>query len=91
MARQKKENKFDILPEAFKDAVSSMSEDEIRKRISEVALDEHNNQRLKKEDQDLEQKKVLAKEAGEQYSEATKTNRAKIAYCSMILESRGKI
>lgn len=82
---------FADLDQDFKDTVANMSEEEIRKRISEVALNEHENREAKKKDMDLKEKQSAAKFAGAQYVEATKMNKLRIAYAHFILEGRGKV
>ena len=62
---------FADLDQDFKDTVANMSEEEISKRISEVALNEHENRENKKKDMDLKEKQSAAKFAGAQYVEAT--------------------
>lgn len=92
MARFKKDfNPYADLPEEYKDAVESGTDDEIRRRVAEVAFAEQENLRLKADDQDLAEKKAAAKGAGEQYSDATKMNRLKIKYAHSVLEGRGKV
>jgi hypothetical protein len=92
MGRPKKDaNPFADLPEEFRAAIESGTEDEIRRRVAEVAFDEQENQRLKADDVDLQEKKAQAKQAGEQYSDGTKMNRLKIKYAHSVLEARGKI
>lgn len=85
-----KKSPFSDLDQEYKDTVANLDEIEIKKRISEVALNEHENREAKKADQDLKEKLSAAKFAGAQYSEATKMNRLRIAYAHFILESKGK-
>lgn len=92
MGRPKKDrDEFEGLDSDFKDKISGLAEAEIRNIISQVALAEMENQKTKKEDQDLENLKLQVKEANEPYSDATKTNKMKIAFCSRVLEDQGKI
>lgn len=92
MPRFKKDfNPYADLPEEFKDAIESGTDDEIRRRVAEVAFAEQENLRLKADDQDLAERKAAAKAAGEQYSDATKMNRLKIKYAHSVLEGRGKV
>ncbi len=86
-----KKGPFDDLDSVFKEAVESATDDDIRKKISEVALNEAQNQENKKLDQDLAEKKAAAKSAGLQYAEGTKANRLRIGYARSILEARGKL
>lgn len=87
----KKKGKFDDLDSEFKTNVENMTEEEIKRRISEVAIAEHENREAKSKDQDLADKVAAVKFAGEQYREATKMNKLRIAYAHFILESRGKV
>lgn len=86
-----KKNPFADLDQEYKDNIANMTEEEIRKRCAEVALNEHENREAKKQDMDLKEKLEAAKFAGAQYAEATKLNKLRIAYAHFILESRGKI
>lgn len=86
-----KKNPFADLDQEYKDNISNMDEVEMRKRIAEVALNEHENREAKKKDQDLKEKQSAAKFAGAQYMEATKMNKLRISYAHFILESRGKV
>lgn len=91
MARKfSKKSPFADLDQEYKDGIASMTEEEINKRIAEVAKAEHENRENKKKDQDLKNQQALAKQAGAQYADATKMNRLRIAYGYFILESKGK-
>lgn len=93
MARGKGVTKspFSDLDTEFKDNVANMSDEDIKRRVAEVAISEHENRASKKKDVDLQEKQAAAKYAGEQYAEATKMNKLRIAYAHFILESRGKV
>lgn len=80
-----------FLDEDFKTSVENGKEEEIRALISKTAIAEYENQLNKKNDIDLQEKKAAAKYAGEQYSDATKIHKARIAYAYYILESRAKV
>ena len=82
---------FDDLDSDFKDSVASMADEDVKKKVSEVALTEHENPEAQTADQDLEAKKREHTEAGAQYREASKANKLKIKYCHALLESRGKV
>jgi hypothetical protein len=90
MKKGSKKDKFAELDEEFKNSVSSMSPDAINLKIAEVAKNENENQRLKKEDEDLEAQKVLYKEAGQSYKDATKANKLRIAFMIRVLGDKGK-
>lgn len=85
-----KKDPFADLPSEFKDAVSQMSDDDIKKRIAEVALASHEVLTAKAKDQDLKDKIGAAKLAGQTYRDDLKQCRLKIAYAHNILEARGK-
>ncbi len=87
----KKKGKFDDLDSDFKTNVENMTDEEIKRRISEVAIAEHENREAKTKDTDLADKMAAVKFAGEQYREASKMNKLRIAYAHFILESRGKV
>ena len=86
-----KKNEFENLDQDFKDTISNMNNEEIRKKIAEVALNEHENKLAQKKDEDLKRKIELVKCAKEPYTEATKMNRYRISYAHYILNSRGNI
>lgn len=90
MAFGNKKGPFDDLDSDFKTTVENMSDDEIKAKIFEVACNEVDNLKAKKDDQDLKDAKERAKMAGEVYVEATKFNKMRIGYAKYILESRGK-
>lgn len=92
MGRPKKDkNNFDDLPEEFKNALSGMKEQEIRQKISEIALDEEENTRTKQEDEDLKNLKEQVKLANEPYSDRSKMNKSKIRFARRVLEDQGKL
>ena len=87
----KKKSPFADLDAEFKETIDNMSEEDIKRRISEVAIAEHENREAKKKDEDLAEKVAAVKFAGEAYREATKMNKLRIAYAHFILEARGKV
>lgn len=91
MAKEKAEKKdpFIDVPEEFKDAIVGMSVEEIKRRIAQVALDQVELMKAKKEDGDLLEKKEAYKEAGQGYREGTKLNRVKIEFCKQIIDNKG--
>jgi len=91
MRRAKKEKSpWAALDDGFKDALAALNDDEIHRRIAEVALNEVANQEAKKVDEDLKEKVEAAKFAGETYREATKMNKLRIGFAHSILEARGR-
>jgi len=89
MLKNKDKEPFMDVPEEFKDAVAGMSVDEIKQRIAQVALDQVDLMKAKKEDDDFNEKKEAYKEAGLVYREGTKLNRVKIEYCKVMLDNKG--
>ena len=89
MGRAKKDI-FEDLPKEFKESVSGMKEAEIRDQITKVSLNQAALMEAKDADQDLTEKKEAAKEAGAQYREGTKVNKAKVAWCRQVLSDQGK-
>ncbi len=89
MARgRKKKLEFEELDSEFKDTIASLSDEQIKQRMAEIAMNEQENQNAKKADTDLEEKIAQAKYAGEVYKEATKFNRLRTKYCCEIINAR---
>lgn len=86
---KKVKDPFDAIDSDWKDAVAAMSAGEVNLRIAEVAKGEQENQRLRDEDVDLATLKEQVKEAGAQYSEASKVNKLKIRYAMRVLGDKG--
>ena len=80
---------FEDLDSDWKDAVATMSVDDINSRIAEVAKAEELNQRAKEDDLDLARLKEEVATAGAQYKEATKANKLKIKFAMRVLGDRG--
>ena len=85
-----KKDKFEDLDDEFMSFIENASDEDVKKKASEVALSEVLNQINKKADQDLEEKVAQAKMAGEQYAETSKQNKLRLSYAYHMLESRGK-
>jgi hypothetical protein len=88
--RPKKEPFADLSPE-YRTEIENASEEDIRKKISLVALAEAENVDNKKNDEHLKEVGMALQEAGAQYKEASKANKQKIGYARSILEARGKL
>lgn len=86
----KVKSKFDGLDEEFKSAVSSMKDDEVRSRVSKVALDQQRLDELKTTDTDLAACREKYSAAGAMYRDGAKLNKLRISYCLQTLKSRGK-
>lgn len=82
--------KFDSLAEEFKEEIEKADAAAIDAKIAEVAKNEEENLKLKKEDQHLAEVKIQYDDAKAGYVEATKANKLKIKYCIEILKARGK-
>jgi len=82
-------DQFGDVPEEFKEVVEGLGTDDIRKKVAEIALNQVELMKAKKEDQDLAEKREQYKSAGEIYSSGTKLNRKKIEYLKTLLESKG--
>lgn len=92
MARGRpKKSPFADLDQDFKDVVANYKDEEIRAKLCEVAINEHENREAKRLDLDLQQKKEIAALAGEIYRESTKMNKLRTEYCYDILAARGKL
>lgn len=90
MARgRKKQDKFAKLDSEWKDAVAASSVDDIRKRISDIALEREELLKQKEEDMQLKEALQAAKDAGEVYRDGEKTARLRIQFCKRVLEDRG--
>jgi hypothetical protein len=89
MANKAEKDPFVLVPEEFKDAVEGMDVVEIKQRIAQVSIDQVELMNAKKQDQDLEEKKELYKEAGLVYREGSKLNRVKIEFCKAMIDSKG--
>lgn len=83
-------DKFSELDVDFKNDIVNMGEDEIRKKIALIAMNQVELEKAMKEDDDLNEKKALAKMANEGYKEGTKHNKLRIRFCKQVLEDMGK-
>ena len=61
------------LDEGLKERLDAMTPSQLKEFIGKTTLDEMENQRAKKDDQDLAEKKAAAKAAGEKYKDVTKS------------------
>jgi hypothetical protein len=85
-----KKDKFADLDSDFKDAAASMSEAEIRKRLSEIALNQVELVNAKEVDDDLKAAKFRAREAGAIYREGSKMNKLRTEFLHRVLGDAGK-
>ena len=84
-----KKDQFADLSDEFKDAVAGSSVDEIRKRISDVALLDCTTKALLKEDGDVAQAREALKQLMEPYRADIKSFKLQIAYCKQVLDDKG--
>lgn len=77
------------LPEGFKDAIDGMSRDEIRKRISDIAILDCEYKAALKADPDVAQAKDSLKNLMQPYRDDIKSCKAQIAYCKEVLDAKG--
>lgn len=87
---RKKKNEFEDLPEDYRSMMAGSKDDKINEEIRNSALYMERLRELKKEDQDLANKKEVYEEAGKVYKEGTKQCKLKIAYNRAILRGRGR-
>lgn len=91
MAKPKfvKKDKFSDLAVEFRDAIAGASTDEIRKRVSTVALLEVTEKQLLKADPEVGQAKQALKDLMEPYRENLKEYKLQIEYCKLALDEKG--
>lgn len=77
------------LDEGLKEKLDGMSKEELKAFLGQTTLNEMENQKQKKEDQDLAEKKAAAKAAGEKYKEISKANKTRVEYVKYLLEGQG--
>lgn len=82
----KKKDKFKDLPSNFKSAVEDMSTDEIKKRISDVAILEVVERQLLKDDADVEEARGELAGLLAPYRDNLKSYRLQIEYCREVLD-----
>lgn len=93
MARRgpkKAKDPYEGLNPEFKAAVEAGTDEEIRARLAEVALDQQRMLDLMDKDTDYKSKKEALKIAGEIYRDQKKQIKLKIKLCMRVLQSRGR-
>jgi FtsZ-binding cell division protein ZapB len=88
--RATKKDPFEDLPSDWKDAIAQSSVEEINKRVAELAKGEEENQKAKKDDPDLAEKREALKVASEGYKEATKGYKLRMKWIMQVLGDMGK-
>lgn len=81
---------FASLDEEFKAAVPTMTSEDIKRRVADIALELDRLLEAKKEDQDLQKKLEAAKEAGAIYREGQKGARLRIRFAQTVLQGRAQ-
>lgn len=81
---------YPLLGKDEKTAIENSSDEELNKRISDVAKNDAALSEAEKQDQDLAEKKAKVKSAREVYVDGHKANKQRIAKCREILSARGK-
>jgi len=77
------------LEDGLKEKLDSMGKEALKAFVGQVTLNEMENQKQKKEDQDLAEKKAAAKAAGQKYKDITDANNTKVEYAKYLLEGMG--
>lgn len=89
MGRPKKDKTQDAGNEWI-EGVEKMDYNQLQDEIAKVAKAEDENQKMKADDPDLSMLKEQVKEASAQYREATKVNKARIAFAIALQETKGR-
>lgn len=89
MARPKKDP-FGDIPEEWRDQMMQSSVEDIDAEVARLAKGEEENQKAKKEDPDLAEKREAVKFASEGYRESTKGYKTRMKFIMQVLEGRGK-
>lgn len=88
--RPKKDEFADIDPE-LKETLESMSDEEVRKKVSEFALLRQAQKEMMKEDPDVQEASDNLKVVKAPYNEAIKGAELNIKYVKFLLEARGRL
>jgi hypothetical protein len=87
---KKEKDKFDGLSQEFRGAIDGSSTEEIRKRVSEVALLDATEKQVLKNDPDVVSAREVLKNLMEPYRENFKSYKLQIEYCRQALDGSGK-
>lgn len=79
------------LEDGLKEKLDAMNKEQLKAFLGQTTLNEMENQRQKKEDQDLTEKKNAAKEAAKKYKDVTDANATKADYVKYLLEGMGAV
>lgn len=80
---------FPDLDQDTQDEIARLSRDELIQYLAKVAMDSVNVKKNRDEDQDLQDKKELAADAGKYYSEALKRNDQRTRLAMRCLGDKG--
>jgi len=86
-----KKDKWADLPEGYKEQIDSSSPEDIKKKVSQVALLEVSERGLLKLDPDVNETKDRLKNLMEPYRENLKSYKLQIAYAKQVLEDKGAL
>jgi hypothetical protein len=92
MGRKKgytKKDPYSGLPEGFKEAIEGMSRDEIRKRISDIAILDCEYRAALATDPAVQDAKRTLKNLMEPYRDDFKSCKLQLAYCKQALDDKG--
>lgn len=84
-----KKDKFSDLDETFKDAITQSSTDEIRKRVSDIAILECTTRAILKDDPSVKQAKDALGELMQPYRDDLKSFKLQIEYAKQVLDDKG--
>jgi hypothetical protein len=84
-----KKDKFSDLGDDFKNAISQSSTDEIRKRISDIAILECTTRAVLKEDPDVKGAKEVLQNLMQPYRDDLKAYKLQIEYAKRCLDDKG--
>lgn len=87
---KKVKDPYEGLPDEWRSAVEGGTEQEIRTKLSEAALDQQSMLDEMEKDDDYQNAKAALKVAGEGYRERRKVNKLKIKFAKRVLEGRGR-
>lgn len=77
--------------DGLKERLDAMPKEELKAFIGQITLNEMENQKQKKEDQDLQDKIAAKKSAEAKYKDCTKANKTKVEYAKYLLEGQGVV
>lgn len=86
-----KKDKWEDLPEGFQETIDSSSPEDIKKKVSQLALLDVTQRALLKEDPEVNETKDKLKYLMEPYREDLKSIKLQIAYAKEVLEGKGAL